>query len=319
MIVGICVLILSGIICCIAAWSRMRAAAVVSRAPERSVESLSPGLVTVFGRIQGDAPVTSPFLGAPCFHYNAHAERLTGKDVAKQRWTTLRKASASRSFALDDGSGQVRIDPEGAQFHVPVTLKAHLGAEKGCTLTLAPGGNFADPTENHLRRVIKGRWQIFDDQVSVTDAPETKEGENPRKWWLPDELEIEGVGSLSVAEEEPRGFRLTETCLFEGVEYSVTGMCVEVPDPVSGQGTLVIKSGSAGEELLISPQRSRAFSNTLRKQAVLIGACGIALFVAGGIAWHYRDHFSSIEGESRAPSAFAQSATAAGQVARSPG
>lgn len=86
------------------------------------------GPVEITGRaVEGDdGTVTAPFTGSPCLAYTYEVEELRSQGKG-QSWETLDTGMAGVDFVVDDGTGRVLVDPDGADIHLeshPVTVPA---------------------------------------------------------------------------------------------------------------------------------------------------------------------------------------------------
>ncbi|MFC6757425.1 MULTISPECIES: GIDE domain-containing protein [Haloarcula] len=87
------------------------------------------GPVEIEGRaVEGDAgTVEAPFTGSRCLAYTCEVEELrqSGKS---QSWETLDTGMGGVDFVVDDGTGRVVVNPEGADIHLEshsVTIPPH--------------------------------------------------------------------------------------------------------------------------------------------------------------------------------------------------
>jgi len=93
-------------------WFRKRM--LIENTPTSKVRSLAMGLVEVYGKVaSAGTMLKSPFGGDDCVYYKYHIDeyRQTGKNA---HWVTVRKGEERMRFYLDDGTGQVLVDPKGA-------------------------------------------------------------------------------------------------------------------------------------------------------------------------------------------------------------
>jgi hypothetical protein len=99
------------------AWgSAFRRARAVADTPTSKVASAAQGYAELrgAGRALGGAPLLSPLTHLPCLWYRYRVERKTSDD----KWTLESHGESDASFILDDGSGEVMLDPEGAEMLV---------------------------------------------------------------------------------------------------------------------------------------------------------------------------------------------------------
>jgi hypothetical protein len=92
-------------------WRRARAFADT---PTSRARSAAQGYAAFSGiaRALPGTPTRSPLSGRSCLWYDyTIEERSRGRD---ERWRTVERGTSDETFALDDGTGQVVVDPEGA-------------------------------------------------------------------------------------------------------------------------------------------------------------------------------------------------------------
>lgn len=77
------------------------------------------GPVEITGRaVEGDdGTVTAPFTGSRCLAYTYEVEELRSQGKG-QSWETLDTGMAGVDFVVDDGTGRVLVNPEGADIHL---------------------------------------------------------------------------------------------------------------------------------------------------------------------------------------------------------
>lgn len=87
------------------------------------------GPVEIEGRaVEGDdGTVEAPFTGSRCLAYTYEVEELRSAGKS-QSWETLDTGMDGVDFVVDDGSGRVLVDPDGADIHLEshsVTIPPH--------------------------------------------------------------------------------------------------------------------------------------------------------------------------------------------------
>jgi hypothetical protein len=84
----------------------------VADTPTSRIASAPQGYIELVGR--GRQPpgegLTSPISGLPCLWYRYRVERRNG-----DRWEHVESGVSHDTFGVDDGSGQLLVDPEGAE------------------------------------------------------------------------------------------------------------------------------------------------------------------------------------------------------------
>lgn len=97
-------------------WQRaLRHGRLIGDTPTARVASAAQGYVELRGRGQplNGTPLLSPFNGLPVLWYRVVTERRE-----RDKWTHESTDESDASFLLDDGSGRVAVDPEGARMEV---------------------------------------------------------------------------------------------------------------------------------------------------------------------------------------------------------
>lgn len=85
----------------------------VADTPTSRIASAPQGYIEVVGRGQhhpGSTPLVSRFTGLPCLWYRYVVERKNDDE-----WEQVESGETSDTFALNDGSGHLLIDPDGAE------------------------------------------------------------------------------------------------------------------------------------------------------------------------------------------------------------
>src|SRR5271167_774444 len=85
--------------------------------PASKVRSASMGLVEVSGLAVGPYTVTAPITGVPCYYYRTVAWRWEQRGKNSQ-WVKVADENLHVPFFLDDNSGRVLVDPQGAELDI---------------------------------------------------------------------------------------------------------------------------------------------------------------------------------------------------------
>ncbi len=263
---------------------RLRQSRVVAHISGSPIGKLNPGLVRVFGCVEGDNPLVSPLTGSPCFYYESLAQE---RDAAAEDgcWSTLRKDTARRDFCLNDGTSRVLVQLDRAEFDLPSTLEASLkpGAKPSCRVD--PSLGLPPLTEREMRALLHWDWKS-PRAAAMAAEPEHAEPTRKRKWWI---LEAIDIGGFEIElNHEAKEYKLTETCLLNGREYSIVATCEKASGP-GGQPSQVLKRGAEETTFVISAERGDAMARSLRKKALQIMVAGIFL-LAFGVVMVFTSH-----------------------------
>lgn len=93
---------------------------LIENIPTSTVRGMAVGLVEVKGKaVCIEQPLISYFAKAPCvfFRYQVEELRSSGKS---SRWVTIASYSSTNYFYLEDETGKVAVDPQGAELHLRV-------------------------------------------------------------------------------------------------------------------------------------------------------------------------------------------------------
>lgn len=108
-----------GILAIMWGFDEYRKTSLIRNTPTSKVRSMAMGLVEVKGTTRvADEPLESPFNGEDCVFYKYMVEEY--KNQGKHsRWVTIDEGRNGASFYVDDGTGQVLVDPRGAELEIP--------------------------------------------------------------------------------------------------------------------------------------------------------------------------------------------------------
>lgn len=85
----------------------------ITDTPTSRIATAAQGFVELqgSGRLFGEQPLLSPLTGLPCLWYRFVVEERDRDN----KWRTVQTGISDVSFILDDGSGELLVDPEGAE------------------------------------------------------------------------------------------------------------------------------------------------------------------------------------------------------------
>ncbi len=108
----------------------------VADTPTSRIASAPQGYIEIIGR--GRQPpgvtLTSPLNGLPCLWYRYRVERKNG-----ERWEYVESGVSHDTFGVDDGSGSVLVDPDGAEILTPRKQVSNVGGYRKTEWTLIEG------------------------------------------------------------------------------------------------------------------------------------------------------------------------------------
>lgn len=108
-----------GIYAFLSGFSYLHRRHLIVNTPTAKVRSLSLGVAEVFGEVvQDDTVLKSPFSGEDCVAYKYEVEEYRQQGKSKS-WVTIDEGRRGTNFLVDDGTGQVTVDPRGAWLRIP--------------------------------------------------------------------------------------------------------------------------------------------------------------------------------------------------------
>lgn len=110
---------------------------MILNTPLSRIHSASIGLVEVTGIPVGPCVLSAPITGDPCFYYRVRAWQWveSGKE---HQWKSVLDESLFVPFFLEDSTGRVLIDPQGADMDVHKSFSDEVGASIFLTRGLVP-------------------------------------------------------------------------------------------------------------------------------------------------------------------------------------
>jgi hypothetical protein len=90
---------------------------LILNTPSSKIRSASMGLVEISGLAAGPYTMLAPITGAPCFYFRTTAWQWQQRGKNKE-WVKVADESLHVPFFLDDNTGRVLVDPQGAQMDI---------------------------------------------------------------------------------------------------------------------------------------------------------------------------------------------------------
>jgi E3 ubiquitin ligase len=90
---------------------------LILNTPTSKIRSASMGLVEISGLAVGQKTLSAPITGVPCYYYRTVAwqPKQSGKN---EEWVIVAEETLHVPFYLDDNTGRVLIDPQGAEMDI---------------------------------------------------------------------------------------------------------------------------------------------------------------------------------------------------------
>jgi hypothetical protein len=90
---------------------------LILNTPTSKIRSASIGLVEMSGLAVGPHTLVAPITGAACFYYRTVAWQLK-KSGKNEKWEIVAEECMHLPFYLDDNTGRVLVDPQGAEMDI---------------------------------------------------------------------------------------------------------------------------------------------------------------------------------------------------------
>jgi hypothetical protein len=104
---------------------------LIENIPTSKVRSVALGLVEVKGQaVTCQAVHVTPFAEIECVYYAYHVREHRGSGK-HSRWVTIAQEASHTPFYLEDDTGKIRINPDGAQTHLQVDRTYGTGSFRG--------------------------------------------------------------------------------------------------------------------------------------------------------------------------------------------
>jgi hypothetical protein len=121
--VAIAALAIAAIVCAVLAYRALARIRLIEDTPRAKARSAPQGYVELEGRAQPMAhtPVVAHLTGLPCCWYRYRIEEEEHYHDARgrshTRWKVISHGASTETFWLEDDTGRVAVDPEGADIH----------------------------------------------------------------------------------------------------------------------------------------------------------------------------------------------------------
>ena len=128
---------LSGVVFFFRGFQMLRYKRLVLNTPECKIRSAAMGLVEIEGLAKGPQTIPAGITGDPCFYYRAVAWRL--EDTGRNRqWKRVADERLFLPFFLQDSTGRLLVNAQGADFDVHCNFKDECGSSFFSTRDVLP-------------------------------------------------------------------------------------------------------------------------------------------------------------------------------------
>jgi E3 Ubiquitin ligase len=100
---------------------------LIMNTPTSKIRSAAMGLVEVSGLAAGPFTITAPLTGRPCYYYRTLAWQWK-REGKNRRWVKVAEESFHLPFYLEDNTGHVLVNPQGAEIEMHCDFQDEFGA-----------------------------------------------------------------------------------------------------------------------------------------------------------------------------------------------
>ena len=112
-----------GIFSFFSGFKKLRRKRMIENIPTSTIRSMAMGLVEIIGKALKDPQLYSPLTSTACVFYKYEVERLESRGKSS-RWVTIAHGSSKDClFYVNDGTGEIAVQPEGAEMLIPVSYR----------------------------------------------------------------------------------------------------------------------------------------------------------------------------------------------------
>jgi hypothetical protein len=272
--------IYGGLYCFFKGFKIFRDSRLISDTPEGAIRGLAMGLVNVRGKakLAGEKKlIDSPVSHTPCLYYKVEVARYERERKNQHAFNHYRTDFSDQPFYLDDGTGQVLVNPKEAELDLPCNAKRiteHFGDIRS-RLTKAHSGKAATPPSASSSEEAESDELTF---YAITRKSVPGMRFSLEKSWL-------SLGGLALDDEpDYRCFQLTEFCILPDHLYDITGTCTARPGHKSESDRNIIMKGEKEPTFVISWRDEKGVERLIRVRAFKYVLGGSALTLVS-VAW----------------------------------
>jgi hypothetical protein len=127
----------AGVVLFIRGFMMLREKRIIMNTPSSKIRSAAMGLVEVSGAARGPQTIPAGITGEPCYYYRAIAWQLR-QNGKNESWKKVADESLFVPFFVDDSTGRLLVDPQGAELDVHCNFKDEIGSSFFRTNELMP-------------------------------------------------------------------------------------------------------------------------------------------------------------------------------------
>lgn len=181
-------------------FERLRKKNIIENIPTSKIRSVAMGLTEVAGTAQNKYPLYSPITRTGCVYYKFLVEKEKKGNKGNTYWTVINQGESTNYFYVEDNTGKILVDPDGAEIILPPDYKytelsgeSAPGARKRYTeWYIRPGDavyvlgtvkKFNDGIDSHREKLIERLRLLKSDSEMMKHVDTDKDGNvSPAEW-----------------------------------------------------------------------------------------------------------------------------------------
>ena len=257
---------------------------VIADTPLVPIRSVAMGRVQIQGRAIGEKTLLSPVSNQPCFLYKVDIDRFFSGREGSGHWDPYLTDVGSVGFYLEDETGKVLIDPQGAEIDLEQNYQCEVSGQEIVPLDAPwrsqepetrPAGYPSPDSElrRYVTRVAEGinsaAFQGTDLAASLEAGKRQREQRRRAKNSFGFLRGLVPLARFDPAwgEGSPGDYRLTEYCVVRDQEYDITGACAMNPQSGNELDRQLITRGQNDSTFLISSLAAKSLEEGLHGRA----------------------------------------------------
>lgn len=190
---------------------KKRELSYIADTPTSKIRSMPMGMVEIKGKALPGSPeyvMRAPFSGEECLSYRYEVQEYKQRGKSS-RWVTVDSGMRDQRFLVDDGTGELVVDPKGADFEfedkktyrVDSTDDANENIQEFVEKDGGPGGLIFENDRKYIEWIIRPEEDIYVNGYASKENGQSsefavvKEDENEATFMISDKSEKELVKS----------------------------------------------------------------------------------------------------------------------------
>ena len=256
-------------------FNRLREKWLVDNTPTSKIRSVAMGLAEVAGIAVEKTLLISPLSQASCVYYEFRIQKETRDSKGNRSWQTVNSGCSTNYFYVKDTTGQILIDPLGAETILTQDYNEVKGEYKYTEWYIAPGDYvYTLGTAREFKNCVDDRNVKLLERLRAL-----KEDKEAMK-----AVDTNQDGVISPDEWDAARKKVEQQLLEE-----------ELKNPPSEEDTLVIAKGEAETTFILSDKDEKEVSSNLGLKSFAMVFVGMIVVI--GVTWAVINRLGLISGD----------------------